>query len=154
MVRTKETNGNQPLTTRGRGFTLIEVLIVIAIIGLLTAIAFPMYEDQVTRARRSDGQSLLLDISARMERFYFDNTAYTTDLRALGFTLANTVPSTEGHYTATVAGATGPCPIANCFTVTATPAGAHAPDAYCGNLTLNSMGQKTESGSGPVDRCW
>ncbi len=154
MIKTEETRRNQPFTTRGRGFTLIEVMIVVAILGLLAAIAYPSYQNQIARARRSDGQSLLLDIAARMERFYFDNTAYTTDLTALGFTNASAMPSTEGHYTATVAAATPGCPLASCFTVTATPAGAHAPDTYCGNLTLNSMGQKTESGTGPVERCW
>ena len=154
MFRTADTNRNRSVTTHSAGMTLIELLLVIAILGLLTAIAYPMYQDQMSRARRSDGQSLLLDIAARMERYYFDNTTYTTDLTALGFTSTSDVLSAEGHYTATVEGATAGCPIASCFLVTAEPAGAQEDDTYCGDLTLNSQGVKGKSGTGPLNRCW
>ncbi len=154
MVKTEETSANQPFTTRERGFTLIEVMIVVAIVALLAIIAIPAYRDHSNAARRSDGHSLLTDIAARMERFYFDNTTYTSNMQALGFTLTNNVPSTEGYYTASVAPASPACPITSCYAVTATRQPAQASDTYCGDLTLNSMGQKFISGSGTVERCW
>ncbi len=150
MFRTADTNRNRSYRTHSAGMTLIELVLVVTILGLLSAIAYPMYQDQVNRSRRSDGQSLILDVAARMERFYFDNTTYTTDLTALGYTSSDNVPSTEGHYTVTVTG----CPIASCFLVTASPAGAQQNDTFCGNLTLNSMGVKGKSGTGPLERCW
>ena len=154
MLRIADASRNQSFTPGTAGMTLIELLVVVAVLGLLTAIAFPMYQEQMNSARRSDGHSLLLDISARMERYYFDNTTYTTDLTELGFSSSSGVASTEGYYSATVAAGTVGCPIGSCYSVTATPSGAQTGDAYCGNLTLNSQGVKSKSGSGPLDRCW
>ncbi len=154
MFKTKETSKNHPYTSGERGFSMLELMIVVAIVALLAVIAVPAYRDQSNAARRSDGHALLTDIAARMERFYFDNTTYTQNMQELGFAAANNVPSTEGYYTASVAAATAACPLTSCYTVTAARQGAQTGDTYCGDLTLDSMGRKTVSGSGTVERCW
>ncbi len=154
MFRHEAPKRNRLFTARARGFTLIEVLLVLAILGLLTAIAVPMYGDHMMKVRRGDGKRLLMDISSRMERFYFDNTTYTTNLQQLGFALTTNVPSEEGFYTAKVETATAGCPIATCYKVTADVKGAQVDDTYCGNLSLDSMGRKTVSTTNPADHCW
>ncbi len=156
MVKSEETRTNQRLTARERGYSLLEVMIVVAIVALLAAIAVPAYQDQANAARRADGHALLTDIAARLERFYFDNGTYTRDMSALGFAAADNVASAENYYTASIAAGTAACPLASCYVVTATrqDPGAQADDTYCGDLTLNSRGQKSISGSGTVERCW
>lgn len=115
------------------GFTLIEMVIVVTLIGILVMIAVPAYQDSVTKARRADGQTALMEAMARQERFYTENNTYTTDLANLPFGTT----SAEGHYTLSAAGCGAG--IASCVLLTATPTGAQAHD---GALTLNSRGQK------------
>lgn len=148
MIRT------QPTRSGERGVTLIEAMVVVVILGLLSAIAFPAYQAQMIKSRRADGQALLMDMAARMERYYFDNTTYTTDLTDVGYSAAKDVPSAEQFYVASVDSPTTNCPIISCYSITAQPVGIQAKDDYCGNLSLNSLGEKTISGSGEVDRCW
>jgi type IV pilus assembly protein PilE len=116
-----------------RGFTLVELVMVIAIVGILMAIAIPSYNNSTTKARRVDGQTALMDVMVRQERFYTENNTYTTDLANLPAQAA----SPEGHYTITAA-ACG-AGIDSCVILTATPGAAQADD---GALTLNSRGQK------------
>jgi type IV pilus assembly protein PilE len=120
------------------GFTLIELMIVMVVAAILAAIAYPSYQNQMQRTRRSDGQAQLMEIMSAQERFYSARNTYTTDLRNLGYATAGNVPSDEGWYqiTATACG-TG---IVNCVMLTATSQGAQAAD---GALTLNSRNQKT-----------
>ncbi|MGE0372408.1 MAG: type IV pilin protein [Gammaproteobacteria bacterium] len=116
-----------------RGFTLIELVMVIAIVGILMAIAIPSYNNSTTKARRADGQTALMDVMVRQERFYTENNTYTTNLAALPAQAA----SPEGYYTiAAAACGTG---IDSCVVLTATPGAAQSSD---GALTLNSRGQK------------
>jgi type IV pilus assembly protein PilE len=116
-----------------RGFTLIELVMVIAIVGILMAIAIPSYNNSTTKARRADGQTALMDVMVRQERFYTENNTYSTNLAALPAQAA----SPEGYYTITAAACgTG---IDSCVILTATPGTAQTSD---GALTLNSRGQK------------
>ncbi len=124
-----------------RGFTLIELVIAMAIIGLLAALAYPAYNSHMTQTRRSDGQAALLDIMAKQERYYTENHTYTTDLSEL----PAKPTSKEGFYTISVSTCdTGT--IAQCVQLTATPVSG-GPQESDGPLTLNSRGQKT-----PVDK--
>ncbi len=134
------------LTTprRSRGFTLIELMIVVAIVGILAGVAYPAYQEYGRRAKRSEGRAHLLDAAARLERFYSDNNQYANTLAA-----ANIAPSTENdHYTLTLAAPGN----RQTFTLTATPTG--WTDGKCGALTLTNQGVKGEGGTGTVDDCW
>lgn len=135
-----------------QGFTLMELLIAVAIVGILASVAYPSYLDSVTKARRSDGQAKLLEVAQRLERFYTENNTYTTDLTNLSYAAAGAVNSDEGFYSVTVAAAAGG--IAGGYILTATAQNAQASDAKCGNLSLSSTGVKGESGSGSAADCW
>jgi len=122
------------ISHRNSGFTLVELIMVIAVIGILMAIAIPSYNSSTTKARRADGKTALMDVMVRQERFYTENNTYTTDLA----NLPAQASSPEGYYAITAA-ACG-AGIDSCVILTATPGTAQAGD---GALTLNSRGQKT-----------
>ena len=135
--------------TGTRGFTIIELMIVVVIVGLLFAIALASYEGHVLRSNRADAQGILLDISAREERFLAQNNTYTTDISGVtGLNLGATT-SSEGYYNLTVAAcATGT--IAICYLVTATARGGQTSDTDCLIITNDSAGVK----AGTTDNCW
>lgn len=124
------------------GFTLIEVMIVVVVIGILAAITFPSYSEYVKRGYRTEGQAFLNDISARMERYYAQNNEYTEELDDLG--VSDTSPN--GKYTVGVEVDDTD------YTLTATN---QFDDDKCGNLTLTAAGVKgvTASGADASD-CW
>lgn len=134
-----------------KGFTLIEIMIVVAIIGILAAIAYPSYDAYVKRGYRSEGMALLNDIAARQERYYAQTHTYvtsSTDLNNLGLTLNNGhVASATGKYAVTV----GKVDNDGGYTLTATQ---NFGDTKCGNLTLNGLGVKGRSGSESLNDCW
>ncbi|WP_312598078.1 type IV pilin protein [Stutzerimonas nitrititolerans] len=136
-----------------KGFTLIELMIVVGILGILAAIAYPNYMEYIQRSNRSEGQALLSDAAASQERFFAQNNSYVTtaaDIAKLGMrnTSGTTITSDTGKYTLTVATSAND----GGYTLTATQ---HFGDATCGNLTLNALGVKGRTGSGKtVEQCW
>lgn len=135
-----------------RGFTLVELMIVLVIVGILTSIAYPSYVGYTRRAKRAEAKALISDVSARLERYFFDNNKYTDVVTGLGFPVAG-AKSAEGNYTAAVQAIAGGS-INTGYVITATPAGSHH-DPKCENLTLNSRGAKGATASGAnVDECW
>ena len=138
------------------GFTLIEMMIVVAIVGILAAISYPSYRDYVERAGRADGKAKLLEIMQAQERFYSQNQTYTANLGAggLGYGVAANaaVASDEGRYNITAAACGGA--IASCVALTADAVGQQASDTKCGDLTLDSRGTKGEGGTLTVQDCW
>jgi type IV pilus assembly protein PilE len=125
-----------------RGITLIELMIVIVIVGILAAIAYPSYTRYVEKARRADGTSAILDAAQRLERCYTQTNTYV----GCGTFPAN---SPDGFYQINANPVT-----ATAFTVSATPQGAQAGDTRCGTYTLTSDGTRTVSGSLGPARCW
>jgi len=134
-----------------RGFTLIELMIVVAIIGILAAIAVPQYSDYVTRSRRTDGQSTLLQVAQELERCYTQFSAYNNTNCAVVTSGAVSQTSPEGYY---VIAATGTALSASAFTLTATPQGAQAThDSDCTTLTLTHLGVQDATGA-DTSSCW
>ncbi len=123
---------------KNKGFTLMELMIVVAIVGILGAIAYPSYQDSVLKSRRAEAQADLVELSGFVERFFTTNNSYTAVI--LPFTSS---PRT-GPASYTLSKVSG----ASSYTLTATPLGGQLADS-CGTLTLNQIGQQT-----PATNCW
>ncbi len=128
---------------------MIELLIVVAIIGILFSIALPSYQASVLRAHRADAQGILLDISAREERFLAQNNSYTTLISPANGLGLGTTTSDEGYYNLTV-GAGGTGSILTSYLVTATATGGQTSDTDCLTITYSSAGVK----GGTTGDCW
>jgi len=135
------------------GITLIELMVAVAIIALLASIAIPLYDNQTTKARRTDARTALASIALAQERFFTVNGNYTTNLANLDVDAAiqggNTV---EGYYSLAVTttdNATVPD-----FTATATPVAGRAQDsdADCTAMTITHLGVK--DGTPANNACW
>jgi type IV pilus assembly protein PilE len=138
------------MRNRNRGFTLIEVLMVVAILGIIVAFGYPSYQEQVRKARRAEGMGELLEMADRLERRYSDQGTYggiNADALYNITTADNTRPTTNGHYKLDIVSADNVQ-----FTINATPQGPQTKDK-CGTFTMTSQGVKTVSGSISVDDC-
>ncbi len=133
------------------GFTLIELMITVAVVAILGAIAYPSYQDFVQRSRRQEAKAALADAAAREEKFYLNNKTYTATLGAGGIGMQ----AAAGEYTIAISAATAACPIATCYALTAAPTagGPQTADTKCATLTLNSSGVKGATGTMP-NACW
>ena len=145
--------------TKQNGFTLIELMITVAIIGILAAIAYPSYTQYIVRANRSAAQSFMFAVSNKQEQYMLDARSYAGGTTALADFNVTEPPEVSGKYTFAVA-CTMPTVVGSCtafagvptYVVTATGIGTQATnDTQCGtSLTLNHLGAKTPSTSG----CW
>ncbi len=131
-----------------RGFTLVELLISVAVLGLLVALAYPSYLSHIAKGRRADGKAALLDVAQRMERFYTERSSYVG--ASLGATGIHPTSSVQGYYSLAITAQT-----AAAFTLTATPSGAQASDA-CGTYSYNHQGSKSVGGAATLSAstCW
>ncbi len=138
---------------KSAGFTLIELMITVAIVAILAAVAYPAFTSQMQKSRRADAQSALMQAAALEEKWFFVNSQYTSTIANIGG-----ATSPEGYYTIAVSdnNGVGNCTTAalNCFLLTATPVGAQAADAACTTLTLTHTGAKGHTGTGSLQDCW
>ena len=119
------------------GFTLIELMITVAVIAILSAVAYPSYVEQVNKSRRAEGKSAILQTASLQERFFTLNNTYSLTLVA---------PST--NYTITM---DPTLTVGDSYLINAVPL---FTDTKCGKLTYNQLGTQTESGSADVAYCW
>ncbi len=135
-------------TARTRGFTLLEMMITVAIVGILAAIALPSYSDYVTRSKIIDGTTKLGDFKAKMDKYFMDNRTYQNGA-ACGVTPL--VPAASDYFQITCV-----APTATTFTVTATGIAAKGmPAAFV--YTINEFSAKTSAGPGgkyTAATCW
>ncbi|KID58368.1 fimbrial protein [Pseudoalteromonas luteoviolacea] len=127
------------------GFSLIELVIVVAIVGVLASLAYPNYSSYIKRGARADAMTILLDAANKQEQYFVDNREYASNLSDIG------VPSTSenGYFNITVALSNGG------YTLTATAAnGPVKGDLECTSLSVNNLGIKTVTGTATADHCW
>lgn len=131
-----------------KGFTLIELMITVAIVALLAAIAYPSYTEYVMRSRRVEGQNLLNDAAARQERWRAQNGSYTTTATDLK------LPTSTSYYTLVLSAASDGSD--GGYTLKAQRAGVQASDSKCGDFTLDAKGKKDVAAGTPgtAANCW
>ena len=126
-----------------RGFTLIEVAVIMAVAAILAAVAIPNYSEYVMRSHRSAVQSFISDVASRQSQFFLDRRSFAGTVAALNMTAPADVAA---RYTVAIAVVAGP-PAG--FQVSATPIGTQATDR-CGLMTIDQAGNRTAVGN----RCW
>ena len=124
---------------RIRGFTLIELMIVVAVIGILAAIAYPSYTEYVRKARRATAESALMDLASKQQTYLLSRRTYTNSIADLGYA---TPAELTGHYTITI-----PAFTATTFTVQAEPIGTQSSKGEQ-TLSVNHLGEKSPAASG------
>lgn len=133
------------MRTRIKGFTLLELMIVVAILGILGAVGYPSYLNSVKKGNRADAIDSLLSLAGRMEDYYDANDTYAgATINAAGTGTVGSNKTSDGLYTLSIANQD-----AFYYKLQATPVSA---DADCGSLLLESTGKKTAS-TGSSD-CW
>ena len=141
-----------------RGMTLIELMVVVAIVAIVFALAFPSYERYVVRTKRAVAQNALLQVADRQQQFFMDNKQFAANLTNLGFNANPFVVDDEGSstvaadddavYSVTLSNVTQ-----TTWTATAAPLhGQLSRDTDCGSLSITQAGTKASSGGGA--NCW
>lgn len=132
------------MAQKSSGFTLIELMIVVAIIGILAAIAYPSYQEQIRSSRRADGQGALLTAAQAMERYFTENGTYVGATAGVTFPAQAPFDGTTKYYTLSLTAQD-----ATSFTLQAAPTGAQVGDR-CGNMTVTNTGARSAAEAD----CW
>ena len=143
-----------------QGFTLVELMIVVAIVGILAAIAYPAYSQYILKSRRTDARNAVLDLASRQERFFSVNNTYSTSPAALGYgATASTFPvsvsvSGQSYYNLTATISSAPAG----FVGTATPVLPQTADTKCYSFQVDQSGAQSNLDSGgsalSTTGCW
>ena len=129
-----------------RGVTLMELMIVVVIIGILTAVAYPSYREYAARAKRNEARAALLQIATLQERFYLQNNTYTTDMTKLGFALPASNDTASESYRVTV-----PTADPNDFSAQARYLNTDNELSKCEFFRIDGRGTKSST---PETDCW
>ena len=143
---------------RQRGMNLIELLVVVAIVAILGAVAYPSYAQHIVDTKRTAATNILLQVADRQQQFFMDNKRYAANLTNLGFTANPLIVGDDGRevaagdaqsvYSVTLANVA-----VTTFTATAAPLnGQLTRDTECGSMILDQSGGRSQSGAGPD--CW
>lgn len=132
---------------RNLGFTLVELMIAVAIVSILAAVALPSYQQYVTKTRRALAKGCLVELGQHMERHYTTSMSYATAV------LPNTscISDLANTYTFAFGAAQ---PTATTYLINATPTGPQTSDTQCGTMGLTQSGTRSISGSSSVAVCW
>lgn len=131
------------------GFSLIELMITVAIAGIIMAVAVPAYQGHVVNVRRGDAQGALMSLASALERYHVDNRTFANVVLKDIHPGKSPVDGNETHYLLRIEN-----PTTRGFTVVAEPKGAQAKKDDCGALTLTRSGARGVRGSESVARCW
>jgi type IV pilus assembly protein PilE len=154
--------GDRPMTlssrASGAGYSLIELMVTVAVVTILATIATAAYTSQVQQSRRTDARSALLDLAGREEKLFSTTNAYSATPSDLGYAPVGTpfpISVGSGYYTVSVV---TPDPAqggaAGTYSVTATAAGTQVNDTQCTTLSVNQLGVQTSTGSAAASTCW
>jgi type IV pilus assembly protein PilE len=138
------------------GFTLIELMVTVAIVTILATIAVTSYSSQIQKSRRTEAKSALLDLAGREERLFSTANTYSDKQTFLGYASSGNAAVTNmdfgnHYYQLTVVVTAGPPAT---YLLTATPVNAQASDTTCGSFSVNQLGVQGVSGTGTVASCW
>ena len=133
---------------QAQGFTLIELMIVVAIVAILATVAVGSYRDSTVRANRTAAVGYLFEVANMQERYLLDNRDYAPDMATLGATPPDEV---DDNYTITTADDNGVSTVPSYY-VRAVPKGSQATaDTDCGTLEIDNLNNRTDAGGA---RCW
>jgi type IV pilus assembly protein PilE len=142
-----------PIAAQG-GFTLVELMITVAIVAILATIAAVSYTTQVQKSRRTDARSALLDLASREEKLFSTTNAYSALLSDLGYPNG---PVGSGYYTVAIASpdAAGQPGVSPSYAITATAISSQTGDTQCATLSINQTGLQTSTPTTtPASTCW
>lgn len=143
------TKNTAPPKTASGGFTLIELMVTVAIVAILATIASAAYTSQVQKSRRTDARSALLDLAGREEKLFSTTNAYSATATDLGYA-AFPIAVGSGYYNLSVAVANPPVT----YVITATAIGTQVNDTQCSTLSVNQLGVQFSTGTGTAATCW
>lgn len=147
IFRRRSDASGRPVVHVYAGFTLIELMIAVAVLGIIVAVAYPNYQGYVADSRRTDGHAALMDAAQRLERCYSSSMDYDGGNCTAVVNDIDGSDSPEGFYSLSTSNMS-----ATTYTLQAAPQGVQADDT-CDNLTLTHTGARSASG-GTEDECW
>ncbi len=134
------------------GFTLIELMVTVAVVGILATIAAASYTSQVQKSRRTDARSAVMDLSGREEKLFSTTNAYSATPSDLGYAAVGVpwpVAVGSNYYNVTIV-----VPTPSTYLITATAINSQANDGACLTLSIDQTGTQSSTGTGTVQACW